>query len=84
MSRYEARRDADTRAALDDYEKVKADRDALLAALDDAAMRACQDRIASGIGRRKATDTVRFLQGALERIQKAAESAITKAKGGAA
>jgi len=33
MARYEARRDADTRAALDDYEKVKADRDALLAAL---------------------------------------------------
>lgn len=34
MSRYEARRDADTRAALDDYEKVKADLYALLVALE--------------------------------------------------
>lgn len=59
-------------------------RDELLLVVKDLALRACQDRMASGIGREAATKRVRFLQSALQRIQDAAERAIHKIEGGGA
>lgn len=48
----------------------------LRAALSDVALRACQDRIASTIGRVNAVKRANFLRGALQRIQDAAHAAV--------